>query len=143
MSGGVIYASHFVYIRRSSLGLACSKFVQGVWKWQEPEIDAGQKVPSCSFSIAALLWGARIWGRTMGVGDSKRVADPPPWQGAWVLVWLPFSPPSSGFFCFVFLSSLPVGPACPLATSPQLAKKDPNARWGSTRSGRDELVRPL
>lgn len=32
---------------------------------------------------------------------------------------------------FFFSSSLPVGPACPLTVSPQLAKKDPTAHWGS------------
>lgn len=30
-------------------------------------MDAGHAAPSCCFSIAVLPWGARIWGRWMGV----------------------------------------------------------------------------
>lgn len=61
------------------------------------------------------------------MGEERGNGGHASWAGSGVWAW----PPLSLFLSLSFFSLLPVGPACPLTVSPQLAKKDPTAHWGS------------
>lgn len=86
-----------------------------------------RRAPSFRLSKSAFLWREA----PRQEDDGRRVRE---WW-ACLLGWFwslgLASTLSLSLSVYFFSSSLPVGPTCPLTVSPQLAKKDPTAHWGS------------